>query len=91
MNDERMPINLYKLNFEGGHEMTEAELKEQKRHDVQPWIFLICMGICFGLILVYISTKGTMDMLFVIIAFFVLVALMITLSLYKIIRILNVK
>ena len=90
MNEERMPVNLYTLDVDGGREMTEEELKKQKKHDVQPWIFLICMSMFFGVILTYISTKGISDMLGILAGFFVLLILLIASSAYKIVKIMKI-
>ena len=54
MNDERMPINLYTIDFgEGNKELTEEEFKKQKREDCKPWEFLI--GVCVIFCFIFIS------------------------------------
>lgn len=89
MNEERTPINLFILDVENGHEMTPEELKKQKTHDIQSWVFLICASLIFALVLCYIGVKGTLDMVGILVALFLLLIVLIALSVYKIVKIRN--
>ena len=59
MNDERMPINLYTLDFgEHENEPTVEELKKQKQQDCKPWKFLIGVSTAFCLVMVFINVRA---------------------------------
>ena len=59
MNDERMPINLYTLDFgEHENEPTVEELKKQKQQDCGPWRFLIGVSVAFCLVMVFINVRA---------------------------------
>jgi uncharacterized protein (DUF983 family) len=58
MNEERMPINLYTIDYgEGNNELTEGEFKKQKQEDCIPWIFLIGVCVVFCSIFVFINVR----------------------------------
>lgn len=58
MNDERMPINLYTVDYgEGNKELSEAEFKKQKQEDCKPWKFLMGVCVVFCFIFVFINVQ----------------------------------
>jgi len=58
MNDERMPINLYTVDYgEGNKELSEEEFKKQKQEDSKPWKFLIGVCVVFCCIFLFINVR----------------------------------
>lgn len=64
MNDERMPINLYSIDYgEGEKELTEEEFKLQKKNECKPWHFFIgvCVVIGFVFAFMHINAPETLS------------------------------
>jgi heme/copper-type cytochrome/quinol oxidase subunit 4 len=92
MNDERMPINLFTVDCTSGHEMSEEEIKAQKKEDCKPWRFLIGFTLLVALVFIFMNIKATNTFYaWIWIGIYVVLALLIVFSFIKIKKIKNVK
>lgn len=58
MNDERIPINLYKLDYDGnGKEMNSKELIKDYKENIHKWCFIAVADIVFAMIIAFMNFK----------------------------------
>lgn len=76
MNDERVPINLYKLDFGyNDKEINREELIKDYKQNIKKWYFIAIADIVFALIIAFVNFKvpdTVMMSLFIYIAAFAL-------------------
>lgn len=58
MNDERVPINLYKLDFgDNDKEINREELIKDYKQNIKKWYFIAIADIVFALIIAFVNFK----------------------------------
>ncbi len=80
MNDERMPINIYTLDFGGGDkEMTGKELIKDLKRNMKKWYFILAADIVFTMIIAYMNVKVP-DMTMICIIIYIVALVLLILS-----------
>ena len=86
MNDERMPINLYKLDSGyNDREMNDKELIKEYKQNIHKWYFIAVADIIFTLIIAFMNFKVP-DMAMVCMIIYIPALVLLTVSIVRLHR-----